>query len=87
MGDLIKHLAVTLWETVLGFAVGVSLGVVVGLIIGLCKRVSAILDPFIMALNSLPRIVLAPLFILWFGIGIMSKIVLIITMDFLYFAL
>jgi len=82
MGDLAKHMAVTLWETMLGFAVGVSLGIMVGLILGLCKTISVILDPFIMALNSLPRIVLAPLFILWFGIGIMSKVVLIITMVF-----
>lgn len=82
MGDLAKHLAVTLWETIVGFVVGTSLGIVIGLILGFCKRISAILDPFIMALNSLPRIVLAPLFILWFGIGVISKIVLIITMVF-----
>lgn len=81
-GDLARHLAVTLWETILGFAVGTSLGIVFGLILGFCKRLSAILDPFLMALNTLPRIALAPLFILWFGIGIMSKVVLIITMVF-----
>jgi len=79
-GDLARHLAITLWETILGFSIGVLLGIALGLILGLYKRALAILDPYIMALNSLPRIVLAPLFILWFGIGITSKVVLIITM-------
>jgi len=79
-GEIARHLAITLWETLLGFLIGASFGILLGLILGLYKKALAILEPYLMALNSLPRIALAPLFILWFGIGITSKVILIITM-------
>jgi len=67
--------AVTLKNTFFGFLAGVSSGFVVGLILGRSDRLSAIFQPFITAVNSIPRIALAPIIVLAFGIGDMSKIV------------
>jgi NitT/TauT family transport system permease protein len=75
-GELWLHVEVTLTETVMGFAFGALSGVAVGLALGLYRRLAAILDPFIVAFYSLPKIALAPLFILWFGVGLTSKVVL-----------
>jgi NitT/TauT family transport system permease protein len=67
--------AVTLKNTFFGFVTGVASGFVVGLILGRSDRLSAIFQPFITAVNSIPRIALAPIIVLAFGIGDMSKIV------------
>jgi NitT/TauT family transport system permease protein len=67
--------AITLKNTFFGFAAGVSSGFVVGLILGRSDRLSAIFQPFITAVNSIPRIALAPIIVLAFGIGDMSKVV------------
>jgi NitT/TauT family transport system permease protein len=75
-GELWMHVEVTLTETVLGFVFGAIAGIVVGLALGLNRRLAAVLDPFIVAFYSLPKIALAPLFILWFGVGLTSKVVL-----------
>jgi NitT/TauT family transport system permease protein len=75
-GELWLHVEVTLTETLLGFLFGALSGVVVGLALGLNRRLAAILDPFIVAFYSLPKIALAPLFILWFGVGLTSKVVM-----------
>ncbi len=75
-GELWVNVEVTLTETVLGFVFGAVAGIVVGLALGLNRRLAAILDPFIVAFYSLPKIALAPLFILWFGVGLTSKVVL-----------
>jgi NitT/TauT family transport system permease protein len=75
-GDLWIHLQVTLIETVMGFVFGAVAGVLFGLALGLNRRLAAVLDPFIVAFYSLPKIALAPLFILWFGVGLASKVVL-----------
>jgi len=75
-GELWLHVEVTLTETVMGFGFGAVSGVAVGLALGLNRRLAAVLDPFIIAFYSLPKIALAPLFILWFGVGLTSKVVL-----------
>ncbi|HET6606190.1 MAG TPA: ABC transporter permease [Rhodopila sp.] len=75
-GDLWINLEVTLIETIVGFILGAIAGVLFGLALGLNRRLAAVLDPFIVAFYSLPKIALAPLFILWFGVGLTSKIVL-----------
>jgi NitT/TauT family transport system permease protein len=67
--------AITLKNTLLGFAAGVSSGFVLGLILGRSDRLSGIFQPFITAVNSIPRIALAPIIVLAFGIGDASKIV------------
>lgn len=75
-GDLWMHVQVTLTETLLGFIFGALCGVVIGMALGLNRRLAAILDPFIIGFYSLPKIALAPLFILWFGVGMTSKVIL-----------
>jgi NitT/TauT family transport system permease protein len=67
--------AVTLQNTFFGFVTGVVSGFVLGLILGRSDRLSAIFQPFITAVNSIPRIALAPIIVLAFGIGDMSKVV------------
>jgi NitT/TauT family transport system permease protein len=80
--DISLHLGVTLLETVLAFAIGTLLGLVFGLWLALAPTASAILDPYIKAANSMPRVILAPIFALWFGLGIWSKVALAVTLVF-----
>ena len=80
--DIYRHLGVTLLETVLAFGIGTVLGLVCGLWLALAPTASAILDPYIKALNSMPRVILAPIFAMWFGLGIWSKVALAVTLVF-----
>jgi NitT/TauT family transport system permease protein len=80
--DIYRHLGVTLLETVLAFGIGTVLGLAMGLWLALAPTASAILDPYIKALNSMPRVILAPIFALWFGLGIWSKVALAVTLVF-----
>ncbi len=80
--DIYLHLGVTLLETLLAFAIGTVLGLVFGLWLALAPTASAILDPYIKAANSMPRVILAPIFGLWFGLGIWSKVALAVTLVF-----
>ena len=81
-GEIYKHLWVTLQETALAFVIGSAGGLAVGLWLGLSPSASAILDPYITALNAMPRVVLAPIFMVWFGLGIWSKVALGVTLVF-----
>lgn len=80
--DIYAHLLVTLTETLLAFVIGTSLGLGVGLWLALSPLTSAILDPYIKAANSMPRVILAPIFAMWFGLGIWSKVALAVTLVF-----
>jgi NitT/TauT family transport system permease protein len=80
--DIYQHLAVTLIETLLAFVLGSGFGLAGGLWLALAPMASAILEPYIKALNSMPRIILAPIFAVWFGLGIASKVALGITLVF-----
>ena len=80
--DIYRHLAVTLTETLLAFGIGSLLGLATGLWLALAPMASAILEPYITALNSMPRIILAPIFAVWFGLGIASKVALGVTLVF-----
>ncbi|MBT9508293.1 ABC transporter permease [Rhodoferax sp.] len=80
--DIYSHLGVTLLETVLAFGIGTVLGLVCGLWLALSPLASAILEPYIKAANSMPRVILAPIFALWFGLGIWSKVALAVTLVF-----
>lgn len=80
--DIYTHLWVTLTETVLAFFIGTIAGLGFGLWLGLSPRASAILDPYIKAANSMPRVILAPIFGMWFGLGIWSKVALAVTLVF-----
>ena len=81
-GTIYQHLWVTLQETVLAFVIGSVLGLAVGLWLGLSPMASAIMDPYITAMNAMPRVVLAPIFMVWFGLGIWSKVALGVTLVF-----
>jgi NitT/TauT family transport system permease protein len=80
--DIYEHLWVTLVETALAFAIGTVLGLVLGLWLALSPLAAAIADPYIKALNSMPRVILAPIFAVWFGLGIASKVALGVTLVF-----
>ena len=80
--DIYVHLAVTLIETLLAFAIGAGFGLAGGLWLALSPIASAILEPYIKAMNSMPRIILAPIFAVWFGLGIASKVALGVTLVF-----
>ncbi len=75
-GELWGHIGVTLEETLLGFFLGAFLGFITGLTLGRLRFAARVLWPIIVAINSLPKVALAPLFILWFGIGLPMKVVL-----------
>lgn len=76
------HLRVTLQETVLGFAIGSGLAIPLGVFMGLDRRVRAVLEPYVVAFQVVPKIMLIPLFIVWFGFGTMPKIVTAATVSF-----
>ena len=80
--DIYGHLWVTLVETVLAFVIGTVAGLVVGMWLALSPVAAAILDPYIKAANSMPRVILAPIFAVWFGLGIASKVALGFTLVF-----
>src|SRR5262249_34673981 len=77
-------LAIHTWETFkeafIGLLVGVVLGVVLGIVLGLYRRLSDAVDPVVMGFYSLPRVSLAPLFIIWLGIGLFAKVALVASM-------
>jgi NitT/TauT family transport system permease protein len=80
--DIYVHLWITLIETMLAFFIGTFFGLVMGLWLALSPMAAAILDPYIKALNSMPRVILAPIFAVWFGLGIASKVALGVTLVF-----
>jgi len=81
-GEIYRHLWVTLIETLLAFVIGTVSGVAVGIWLALAPSASAILDPYIKAANAMPRVILAPIFFVWFGLGIASKVALGVTLVF-----
>ncbi len=81
-GSIYPHLAITLLETMLAFFGGTLLGLVAGLWLGLKPTASALLSPYLKALNSMPRLILAPIFAVWFGLGLWSKVALGISIVF-----
>ena len=89
-GDLFKHIFTTLYETVLGFLIATFLGTIIALILWWSEYLRDILEPYIVVINSLPKIALGPIIIVWFGAGtksivfmavIITLIVTIITME------
>jgi NitT/TauT family transport system permease protein len=81
-GSIYKHLAITLFETLMAFVIGTAGGMAMGLWLALSPGAAAILDPYVKALNSMPRVILAPIFAVWFGLGVWSKIALGVTLVF-----
>jgi NitT/TauT family transport system permease protein len=81
-GIIWKHLWVTLEESMLAFVLGSAGGILVGFWFARQPRTAAVFDPYVKMANALPRVVLAPIFTLWFGLGIWSKVALGITLVF-----
>jgi len=81
-GSIWKQLAVTLEEAVLGFLIGAVAGVVLGILLGRARFAAEVAAPFIKAANAVPRIVLASLFIIWFGLGLTSKVATAVVLVF-----
>lgn len=75
-GTLQHHLMVTFKETISGFAIGATTGVLLALLVGSSNTLRRTVDPFVTAIYGVPKVALAPLFIMWFGIGLAPKIVL-----------
>jgi NitT/TauT family transport system permease protein len=77
--QLLSQVWITLSEALRGFALGTAVGILLGLVIGVMPRVNEVVAPFISVFNATPRIALAPLFVLWFGLGSASHVVLVFT--------
>lgn len=75
-GNLFKHIWITCWETILGFLIGTILGTIIAIILWWSDFVSKVLDPYIVVLNALPKVALAPIIIFWVGNGA-SAIILV----------
>jgi NitT/TauT family transport system permease protein len=81
-GTIWRHLWVTLVESMLAFVIGSVAGVLVGFWFARQQIIAAVFDPYVKMANALPRVVLAPIFTLWFGLGIWSKVALGVTLVF-----
>lgn len=81
-GDLFYHAGITASEAFLGYVIGGALGMGFGVLLGRSRFLAELLDPFVMAFYSLPKVALAPLFILWLGIGFPMKVALTATIVF-----
>jgi len=82
-GTLLRHFWVTAQEVVLGFLIGSGLGSLSGLLLWLSPLWARILHPYMIALNGVPKIALAPLIIVWFGLGMESKIAIAAIITFI----
>ena len=81
-GSIFPHLGITILETILAFIIGTIGGLGCGLWLGLARNASLIFDPYIKGFNAMPRVILAPIFAVWFGLGIWSKVCLGVTLVF-----
>jgi NitT/TauT family transport system permease protein len=81
-GSIWYHLWITLLEAMLAFVIGAVGGIVVGFAFARRPLLAAVFDPYVKAANALPRVVLAPIFALWLGLGIWSKVALGVTLVF-----
>lgn len=74
-GIYVNHIGVTLTETFLGFALGSMLAFALGTAVALSRRVEYFLYPFIVMFQAMPKVALAPLIVVWFGLGLTSKVI------------
>jgi len=81
-GTIWPHLAHTLGIIFAGFVIGSSLGFVLGFLLGRSPKLERIIGPYLFFFQTAPKIALAPLFILWFGLGLTSQIVLVVSLVF-----
>lgn len=76
-GTLALHLWATVTVAVTGFACGATAGILVGLLLGRAVTFARVIDPFLMAFYSLPKVALAPIFVLWFGVDMSMKVIFV----------
>jgi NitT/TauT family transport system permease protein len=81
-GSIWQQIFVTLEEAVLGFIIGSVGGIVLGVLLGRSRLLAEVCAPFIKATNAIPRIVLASLFVIWFGLGLSSKVATAVVLVF-----
>jgi NitT/TauT family transport system permease protein len=81
-GTIWQHMSTTLTEMAAGYVMGAVTGVALGFLCGRIKWLGDMLNPYITVFNGIPKVALAPVFVIWFGIGVMSKIAIILTMVF-----
>jgi len=79
-GELLSDTSYTLFEAILGFVIGTIFGSIAGLALWYSIFVARLVEPFIVAINSVPKIALAPIIILWFGTGLVSKVALAVSL-------
>lgn len=79
-GRLLNHMHVTFYEIFLGYVFGAVIGGLIGYFAGMSPAVARIVEPYAVILNSIPKVAIAPLMIIWFGIGITSKVVMAVLM-------
>jgi NitT/TauT family transport system permease protein len=80
--SLWQHTWITAWETILGFVIAVIIGVGLGAVLGKVPWLEQVLNPFIVATQVVPKVALVPLFIVWFGFGMTSKVVIAAVLAF-----
>lgn len=81
-GDFFYHLYFTMASMLIGFTAGTVLGLLAGMMLSRTEFLADALDPFLVAINGIPRVALAPLFVVWFGIDMLPKIILVFTLVF-----
>jgi NitT/TauT family transport system permease protein len=79
-GELLSDTWYTLFEAILGFVIGTIFGSLLGLALWYSVFVARLVEPFIVAINSVPKIALAPIVVLWFGTGLVSKVALSVSL-------
>lgn len=81
-GDLLRHFGITLYETVAGFFIGSVSGLLLGALVSQFRLIEKTLYPYIVAFQTLPKVAIAPIIIIWAGYGLTSKIIITATISF-----
>ncbi|NLL35784.1 MAG: ABC transporter permease [Clostridiales bacterium] len=80
-GELWRHLGWTVWETVLGFSIGTAAGIVIAILLWWSTFFSKVMDPYIVVLNSIPKVALGPIFVVWLGTTITAVVAMAISVS------
>ncbi len=79
--DLMKHIGVTVYETVVGFLLGTGLGIIIAIILWWSDFLSKVAEPYLVVLNSLPKVALGPVIIIWVGAGTPAIVVMAVAIS------
>ena len=80
-GELWRHLSWTVWETVLGFSIGTVAGILIAILLWWSTFISKVMDPYIVVLNSVPKVALGPIFVVWLGTNITAVVAMAISVS------